>query len=135
MGLAREVHTKCFRPVHIHSAHGVGVSAAHRQREGPHLHLMRGDARAKIGIGDLAVGPSDIVERGVFQVVTAAAAAETAGRNVLPLILQQPLGDLPSAIELADELLLRNLHIGEERFAERRLTADQLDRPRLDAGR
>ena len=70
----------------------------------------------------------------IFQ-LDAAATAETAGGNVLAFILQQPLGNLPAAVQLSDHLVLRHLHIGEEGFAEGRLAGDELDRPRFNPRR
>ena len=43
--------------------------------------------------------------------------------------MSQPL------FSLADQVALGDLHVGEEGLAERAFAADQLDRPRLDAGR
>src|SRR5579872_6250822 len=115
---------------------GYLFGATHRHREGARFHLVRRDARPEIAVRHLAVDLADIVERGMFEIIGAATAAtETAGRDILPLVLQESLGDIPAAIEFSDELLLRHLHIGEEGFAEWRLSRDQLDRPRLHARR
>ncbi len=61
--------------------------------------------------------------------------AELAAGGVgrVALELQQPLGDGPALVELADQVLLRNLHVGEEHLRERRLAGDGPDRPHLDA--
>ncbi len=64
-----------------------------------------------------------------------AAAPPKSPRDVLPLVQQEALGDRPAAVQLADHVLLGNLHVGEEGLAERALAGDQLDRPRLDAAR
>src|SRR5205085_8188 len=95
---------------------------------------MRRDTRAQIGIGNAAVLLARILLCDFFQFL-ASAAPEPAGGNVLPLVLQQPLGDVPAAVQLADQILFRHLHIGEEGFAERRRAGDQLYRPRLDTRR
>src|SRR6185312_11260163 len=109
-----------------------------RQGKGLEIHLVAGDARTQVRIGQFArrVGPE--VALGELAEVArraagAAAAPEPAG-DVLALVLQQALGDLPAAVQPADQVALRDLHVGEEGLAERALAADQLDRPRLDAG-
>jgi hypothetical protein len=65
--------------------------------------------------------------------VVAAAAAAAAAADAAALVLQQPLGDGPAAVQRADQVLLRHLHVGEEGLAERRGAGDQPDRPHLDA--
>src|SRR5579885_2099818 len=52
----------------------------------------------------------------------------------LALVSQQEFRDLPSLVQLADEICLENLHILEERLAEGRLARDQSDRRSRDAG-
>src|SRR6267142_2242064 len=52
--------------------------------------------------------------------------AESAG-NILPLELQEPLCDLPTAVHPADQIGLRYLHVLEERFAKRALVTDESD--------
>ena len=98
--------------------------AADGQAEGLEVHLVAGDAaragrasasgagrvHADIALGDLA----EVAGRAAG----AAAAAEAAG-DVLALVLQQALGDRPAAVELADQVVLGHLHVGEEGLAER----------------
>src|SRR5262249_28171742 len=93
--------------------------AADSERKGARLHLVRGDPRTQIGVGDLAVILSDIVERGVLEIVTLSAAApEAARRDILALVLQQALAEVPAAVQFSDQLRLRDLHVGEEGLAE-----------------
>ena len=67
-----------------------------------------------------------------FEVFEVEVALAEAGRDVLAFVLQQPLGDLPSAVDPPDQVLLGDLHVGEEGLAEGAFARDQLDRPGLD---
>ena len=55
-------------------------------------------------------------------------------RNHLTFVAEQILGDIPAAVELANNLMLRHRDIVKEGFAERRISADQQDRLGRNAG-
>ena len=98
------------------------------------VHLVAGDAGAQVRILDAAGRVLADIALGDIGDVRTGHAAESAGRDVLTLILKQPLGDFPTAVEPAHQLVLGHLHIGEEGFAEGRRTADQLDGTGFDPG-
>ena len=118
--------------VDVAAGAGFGLRPAHRQMERPLLHPESGDARAQVAVGQLAAHQAHALLGGLHQ-VEAAATAERSGGDALSLVGEQPLGDLPAAVEPTDELLFGDTHIREEGLAERRLARDELDRAGLDA--
>ena len=84
---------------------GFLLDAADGQREGLGVHPVLGDAGAQVGVGQRGrLVLADIVLGDLVESRRRRAAAEAAGGNVLPLVLQQPLGDLPAAVQLADQI-------------------------------
>ena len=47
--------------------------------------------------------------------------------------LKQPLGNAPALVDLADEVFLRDLDVGQEHFGKMPCTVDQLNGPHIDA--
>src|SRR5712671_2452538 len=73
------------------------LGATNRQRKSASLHLVRANPCAQISVCDASTIRADVFERRVLDIVgTIAATAEAAGRNVLALILKEPLCDIPA---------------------------------------
>ena len=72
---------------------------------------MCGDAGAEVGVGEFASFKPDMIARQIDDIDAGIGAK--AG-NVGALVLQQPLGDLPAAIETANHIGFGDHDVGEE---------------------
>src|SRR6185437_1827737 len=100
---------------------------------------MAGDAGAQVRIGDAPLDVAADISLGDLVQAAQVGAAEGSAPRIaalsVALELQQALSDGPATMERTHQILFGDLHVGEEGLAERRVAADQTDRPRLDSRR
>ena len=94
--------------------------------EGHRVDIEAGD----VGAQDRIVGKR-LLQRRAERV---GLAAEAHAADHLALVAEQIFGDVPALVHLADDLVLRHLHVVEEGLAEGRIAGDEQDRPGRDAG-
>ena len=116
----------------------LGGGAAHGQAQRLRLHLVGGEARAQVGVGQPAsLVDADIASWPASPRPLASRAGPPPSRLPMPLrsCCSSRLAIVQPPFSAPDQVLLRRLHVGEEGLALAGGAGDHLDRPRLDAGR
>ncbi len=115
-------------------AAGLQGSAADGGQESRLVHLVHDDAGAQVRIGQAALFVLAHVLLRQLAENDLLAGTPAGAVHAAALMLQEPLGHRPAAVQRSDQVLLGHLHVGDEGLAEGRVAGDQPDRPDLDAG-